>query len=264
MFQPSPLQLQAIASMEAQLGIRRGRQHFADGAAFDAYFKTLQQRCQRQGSEDPAARRQRREARLANYYQDHERLRQYALRYNLRYQPSSPALLTALLRKCPDEERCQAVMTAMAEHLDDQGRAQELAMSLHQRGHHRQGVRQRLLRRRFPSQAIEHALAALDEHSGEAPLDDDALQRRLAQLRRRGMSSSAIVGRLASTPDEREQLRQTMTDASANDQRAALELCRKLLRQGIEPRRIQQRLARRGFSAATCTAALAQAQEEAQ
>lgn len=257
MFQPSPRQEKAIASMEAQLGIRQRQREFADGAAFDTYYQRLQGRCQKKRSEDPAARRQRRQQRLAAYYQDYERLRAYALAYNLRYQPSSPALLAALRRKCPDTELCQGVLDSLAEQLNDLARAWELACSLHERGLNRQDIRQRLLRRRFASASIAQVLSRLEEAIGETPLAQDAVQGKVAQLQRRGMSSSAIVGRLASSAQEREQVRSLIGDASSEDQRAAEELWRKWRRQGLDPRRIQQRLARRGFSSAAIRAALA-------
>lgn len=257
MFTPSDNQQQAQRSMERQLGIRKPKEGFADVSEWEEYFHKLRRRCQAQSQQDPGERRQRREQRLATYYDNHANLSHYARKYIQRYQPSWQALAQALARKCPNQERCQAVVEDVAHLIDDEARALEIACHLQASGKHQQAIRERLMRRRFSSECISKTLQRLQEQHPDQPLESHAVEQSMLSLQRKGLSSNAIVARLASTPAEREQVKDLLGDSQDEDRQAAEKLCHKYHRQGIDARGIQQRLARRGFRHGTITAALA-------
>lgn len=257
MYDPSPKQRDAIANMQRQLGLHGESPVFPDPEGCSTYISELIARCQRQGQarqrSSLAEVRERHQQRVENYYRDSDHLLAYARKYALRYQPSWAKLCQQLRKKCPDESTCEAVEGQLREGYDEQTQALAMAERLQHQGRSGPQIAARLRQARFAKDSIEQAIHAISAEDGST-LNSDAIERRISQWRRRGLSNQAIRQRLGGTAGDRALVDQALhsedgdEDQSANSEDQALvTMISRLRRQNLDERTLIRRLQSRGF-----------------
>ncbi len=202
MFRPSDRQTEALAAMEAFVGIRNPRTDFADQAAFQTYWDLVARRGdaakRSRATATPASRaaeRQRREERSAAYYQDPEHLFAYARAYAKRYQPASAKLRQQLTLKCDRAELVEDIMQRLSERLDDDARALDVAEAMQRQGRNAPAIRAKLRQRQFSTEVITRCLSALTADTGSV-LNPEAITRKIQQFQKKGLSQRAMRSKL--------------------------------------------------------------------
>jgi SOS response regulatory protein OraA/RecX len=256
MYVLSERQCTALANLEGFLQRRQGLRQFADRAEFQRYWDQLTKQCDRlshqRKSETESARRGRLETRklkIQQYYNDEERLVAYAHQYRIRYQPSTEKLRAQLLVKSANAEVVEAVMGRLQGHLDDDIRARELAERMREQGRNGQFIQAKLQQRKFSTETIKQCLKACAEDSGSL-WDPDVLTRKVAQLKRKGLSRSAIRSKLCERPADGPLVDAALTALFADDGDLVnvASAVAKLRKRNLEPPVIFRRLQAKGFS----------------
>lgn len=265
MFSLTERQARALANMESLLGIRNPRTGFADREAFQAYWDLISRRCdstsRARAQETPESRReqrQRREERVAAYYQDPGHLLAYGREYATRYQPSTAKLRQQLVEKSGSEELGDQVLVLLAERLDDDVRATELAETMQRQGRHAQAIRGKLRQRLFATDVIDRCLQAMTAATGSV-LEVDAVARKVQQLQRKGLSQRAMRTRLMGSAADGEVVRAAMAETlgAQGDDGALRAAIARLARKQLDKRVLTQRLMAKGFRYADIAKALA-------
>jgi SOS response regulatory protein OraA/RecX len=263
---PSDLQIGALAKFETFLNLRRRRTNFADREEFQRYWDQLKQRCdqtaQQRQSESPSARRAREEQRKAKvtaFYNNEERLLAYAHQYRVRFQPSTQKLRVQLLAKSANAEVVERVMIRLQEHLNDDVRAMELAERMRGQGRNAAYIQNKLSIRKFSRETITRCVKTCAADHGSLWLAD-ALERKAKQLKRKGLSRSAIRRTLTERPADAPlvdaALAQLFADEEGDDANLTKAVARLLIRK-VEPQIIIRRLQAKGFSFAAIKKILA-------
>jgi SOS response regulatory protein OraA/RecX len=258
MFDPSPKQLDAIANMEAFIGVRSHRTHFVSREEFHTYWDLLAGRCererqrrQRQAAEDPQQRQQRRSRQAAArqaHYRDADTLIAYGRRYAQRYGPSWAKLRAQLQRKCDDPTVVAAALGGLGAYNDDHARARELVLRFQDQGRNRRDMTAKLRQRLFPPAVIDAALAACSDAAGSV-LDQDAVAERIGRMQRAGKSQRMIRQQIGSGGADQPVVEAAMADAfSTADDQDNLRRALRSMGSGIDRQKAIQRLLRRGFA----------------
>ena len=268
-FRLSERQATALANMEGLLGIRNARTDFADREAFQTYWDLVSRRCdattRARDKETPASRReqrQRREERVAAYYQDADHLLAYGREYVARYQPSTAKLRQQLVEKSGSAELGDRAMAVLAERLDDGARATELAEAMQRQGRHAQAIRGKLRQRLFATDVIDRCLQAMTAATGSV-LEVDAVARKVQQLQRKGLSQRAMRTRLMGSAADGAVVGAAMAGAlgGQGDEGALRQAIARLARKQLDKRALTQRLMAKGFRYADIAKALAAPQD---
>lgn len=266
MFSLTERQATALANMEAHLGIRDPRTDFADREAFQAYWDLVSRRCdtttRARARETPASRqeqRERRAERIAAYYQDADHLLAYGREYAARYQPSTAKLRQQLVAKSGSVELGEQVMGLLAERLQDDVRAMELAEAMQRQGRHAQAIRAKLRQRLFSTAVIDRCLQAMSASTGSV-LEADAVARKVQQLQRKGLSQRAMRSKLMGSAADGAVVSAAMAETlgAQGDDGALRTAIARLARKQLDKRALTQRLMAKGFRYADIAKALAE------
>ncbi len=267
MYVLSDRQTTALANLEGFINLRRGRTNFADRDEFQRYWDQLKKQCDQTAllrqTETPTTRRARdneRKAKVTHYYQDEERLAAYAHQYRVRYQPSTNKLRAQLMVKSANQALVELVMARVQEHLNDDVRAMELVERMRGQGRNVQFIQAKLSQRKFESDTIKRCLQTCVENNGSMWVPE-VLMRKATQLKRKGLSRSAIRSKLAERPADAPLVDAALTELFAeegDDTNLALAVA-KLRRRNVDAQIITRRLQTKGFSFAAIKKALSQA-----
>ncbi len=260
-------QVAALANMEAYVGIRNPRTDFADREAFTSYWELVARRCdaatRARASETPASReeqRKRRAERVTAHYQSAEQLFTYGREYAKRYRPSIQKLRQQLALKSGNEVLADQVMLRLAERLNDDLRAREVAEMMQQHGRHAQAIRTKLRQRLFPPDVIDRCLQALMSATATGSLlDAEALNRKVQQLQRKGLSQRAMRSKLMGSSADALVVNAALVETlgESGDDRALRSAIARLSRKPLDRRALIQRLVGKGFRYADCVRILA-------
>ncbi len=267
MFRLTARQVAALTNMESYVGIRSPRTDFLDQEAFRAYWELISRRCdvatRARASETPASReeqRKRREERITAHYQNAEHLFTYGREYAKRYQPSTQKLRQQLAQKAGNEALADQVMLRLAERLNDDPRALELAKMMQQHGCHAQAIRAKLRHRLFPTDVIDRCLQTLTAETATGSiLDADALTRKVQQLQRKGLSQRAMRSKLMGSSADAMVVNAALAETlgEQGDERALRSAIARLSRKQLDRRALIQRLVGKGFRYSECVQILA-------
>ena len=250
-FTMSDRQAQALANMEAMLGLRCPRVEFADHEAFQAYWDQIARRCDsrtRTTPADRAAQQQRTQARITTHYQDAERLLTYGLTYAHRYQASLAKVRQQLMLKSANETLCAQVMGDLSERVNERDYALDLAERMQRQGRNAQTIHTKLLQRLFPVAIIAQCLEALAEATGSV-LDAQVIARKVQQLQRKGLSRQAMTSKFRGNAADAAVIQAACaTVLGDHGDEVALRLAyAKLARKNLDRRVLIQRLVSKGF-----------------
>ena len=266
MYVLSDRQTTALANLEGFINLRRRRTNFADRDEFQRYWDQLKKRCdqtaQQRQTETPITRKARddeRKAKVTHYYNDEERLVAYAHQYRVRYQPSTHKLRAQLFLKSANNALVDLVMSRMQEHLNDDERAIALVERMRGQGRNVQFMQAKLSQRKFEAETIKRCLQTYAENNGSMWVPE-VLARKATQLKRKGLSRSAIRSKLAERPADAPLVDATLVELFAeegDDANLALAVA-KLRRRNVDAHIITRRLQTKGFSFTAIKKALSQ------
>jgi SOS response regulatory protein OraA/RecX len=254
-FALSERQASALAALETFAGIRRPRRDFADREDFQAYWDQITRRgdasAKRRATETASerdARQKDRKERIATHYQDAEHLFAYACGYLARYQPSTEKLRRQLVQKSGSAEVSAVVMERIAERLNDDVRALELAEMLQRQGRHAQAISGKLRQRQFSAESIARALRTITPESGSV-LEVAAVSRKVQQLQRKGLSQRAMRTKLMGSAADGAVVAAAIAErlGDQGDDQALAAAIAKLARKQLDSRALIQRLLGKGF-----------------
>ena len=267
MFRLTERQITSLANMESYVGIRNPRTDFPDQEAFRAYWDLVARRCdaatRTRAGETTASReaqRKQRQERVTAHYQQAEHLFTYGREYAKRYRPSVQKLRQQLAQKAGDEALADQVMLRLADRLNDDLRARELAEMLQQQGRHARAIRTKLRQRLFTTEVIDRCLQSLtDATTTGSLLDTEALTRKVQQLQRKGLSQRAMRSRLMGSPGDGQVVATALTTTLGDqgDDGALRSTIARLGRKQLDRKALIQRLVGKGFRYADCVRILA-------
>ena len=264
MFRLTERQAHGLANMETYLGIRNPRTEFSEQEEFQAYWDFIARRCDTtarvrstETSADRVAKQQQQRKRVVAHYQNAQKLFEYGCEYVMRYQPSVAKVRHQLFSKSGNEELVVQVMEKLAERLNDQMRAQEIADIMQDQGRNSREISAKLRLRLFTAEVIERCLQQLSAATGSV-LMPDAVARKIVKLQRKGLSQQAmrskLMGHHADGPVINAALSSTL--GTHGDEHALRLALAKLSRKNLDHRALIQRLVGKGFRYAEVVALL--------
>lgn len=257
MFEPTIKQLDALARMEDYIDIGSHRTHFPDKKQFEEYWQRVSDRCDAktrarkaaEGKESRPPSFKQRQKKTFAWYNNQDRLLAYAEKYQKRYQPSREKLRQQLIFKCNNPDLSATIIEALADRIDDQALALSQAVSMQHKGKNISYIKQKLRQRCFDQDCVAQTIDALKQEDGSV-LDEDALEKQVLRLHRKGMSRRAIQQRLCEQAADRAPVNAAL-DRLCDDDEERANLQRqiaKLEKKSLDRNKLIQRLLSKGFS----------------
>ena len=252
--------------MEAYIDISNHRTVFADKQSFDDYWTLVSKRCDRKTRERSAIKEgkisqdylnKKRARSKQHYYNSKDSLLRYARKYQKRYQPSTEKLRRQLMGKCDNESLCNEVVLLFNDIINDDALALLQAESMRNQGKNIRAIQQKLKQRFFSQASIDRCLTVL-KHDGDSIWEPDILDKKISQLKRKGLSQQSILQKLCDSAADRPVVQAAIQKQFADDgdDENLAKLVDKLQQRNVDAEKIIKRLMAKGFRYSDIKAAL--------
>ncbi len=257
MFEPTLKQLDALARMETYIDVMNPRTLFDDKKSFEDYWKFISNKCDQKtklrkaisdGKTSHAKINKRRQNNKLEHYNDKDTLLRYAKKYQKRYHPSTEKLRQQLILKSNNPELSTQVVAEFNDIINDDALALMRAEAMRAKGKNVQHIKQKLALRGFSKETIGRCIQAMQDEQGSI-WEQDALHKKITQLKRKGLSLQAIRQQCCDTNADAEIVEDMLATVFGNvsDNENLQRLIDKLQRKNLDHDKMIRQLMSKGF-----------------